>query len=249
MDATPHGYTTRSAVEKILNRTFSEVSDSEFNTYLTAAERQVEQVLGYIDVNSGTATTSSGILTQTISLERATGKVDSYGNLVINVKHGPIHVDANNDPDITYLSINGGVYNISLQLTNGAVGGTNLILMLDDTRRVVSYPAQYVIAAISSITPTSKISFSNLRSLRFWTDISYTGGFDDIPADIALATAYLTADQVQLRDNPSSALSFQRGNYRVELRRYELGASAGAKKTTFQQMAEVLLQPYMRVTW
>lgn len=237
-------------MESLLNRTFPEVDTATFNDYIVTAENEVEDHLGYSNTING-ITTSSGILTQTVSHEKSRGHIDSYGNLMVVLKCPPIHLDANLNPLVTQLSINGGVYNIDLQITNGGTTGLTSILEVDNNYRSVFYPAQYVIAAISTITPTAKIAFTNLKSLKFWTDISYTGGYGDVPPAISKACAYLVADQLMVRYNVSQVEGFTQGSFQVQFQRNR-GKTTRVNEeyiSPYQAMAYKLLQPYVRVSW
>jgi hypothetical protein len=69
-------------VELYLNRTFNEVSTTEFNNYLKSTEAFINNYLGY-----NSETTTSGIMSESITREKVQGKIDNDGNLVIDVSH------------------------------------------------------------------------------------------------------------------------------------------------------------------
>jgi len=227
------GYTTISGVQQFLNRTFPEVSGTEFNNYISAAETQINQLLGY-----NSQTTLSGLLSENIVREKARGKIDNFGNLVIDVTKPPIHFDAFGNPMVTLIEFNFGGIRIPLQLTDGSTNTLNTLLEVAESRRKLYYPSLYFYPAISTVTPTAKTNLYRLQDVSFWVDISYTGGYDVIPADIALACNYLIGDMLVHRDNPSFLTAIRQGSYSV---------SYGNKET--QNIVKSLISPYMRVTW
>lgn len=234
--ASPLGYTTRSKVEKYLNRTFSEVDTTEFNDYISQAETYVNNYLGY-----NAQTTSSGILQESITREKSVGKIDQFGNLVIDLMHPPIAFDVNNNPMVSLLEFNLGGIRIPLQLTDGSTNSMNTLIEVSENRRKVYYPSLYFYPAISTVTPTAKMNLYNLRDVRFWVDISYIGGYSTVPGDITSATNILVANLILNRDNPNFAQSYTQGSFTVNYG--NLSSDPAIKQ------ANVLLQPYVRYTW
>ena len=98
---TPIGYTTRSQVEKFLNRTFSEVDTNEFNDYICQAEAFINNFTGY-----NAQTTHSGMQAENVVREKTIGKIDNYNNLVIDVMKPPVQFDANGNPLVTLIEFN-----------------------------------------------------------------------------------------------------------------------------------------------
>ena len=231
------GYTTRSAVENFAHRTFPEVDTTEFETYITAAESQINQILGY-----NAQTTTSGMLSESIALEKHQGKVDSYGNVIVNVRHGPVQVDANNNPRVSLMRYSLGGVRVTLNLTDGTSNAYNTLLELSENRNTVVYPGIYFMPAISTVTPTAKLNLYALQDVKFFLEISYIGGFLSVPAEVKLAANYLVADMLSFRDNPASLSSFRQGSYSVEY------GQAGVADRTLG-IVKRLIQPYKRVTW
>lgn len=229
------GYTNRSAVEGFLNRTFPEVGNTVFDTYIGAAEKWINNELGY-----NSRTTTSGILAESIVREKSNGKVDADGNLVIDVMHAPINFDSYGNPLVSLVEFNQGGVRVSLNLTDGTNNALNTLLEVSETGRKIIYPSLYFFPALSTVTPTRKTNLYSLKDVRFWVDISYIGGYQTVPEDIQLATNYYVADILTHRDNPNFASSVHQGSYSV---------SYGNKAKGTADIVSKLLQPYKRVTW
>lgn len=232
--ATPLGYTTRDNVQKFLNRVFSEVSDAEFNNYISSAESYINNYLGY-----NASTTLSGMLSESVTREKVQGKLDSYNNLVIDLMKPPVHKDAYGNPLVSLVEFNIGSVRVTLNLTDGSTGGLNSVLEVSENSRKVIYPSMYFLPVISTVTPTAKVNLWNLRDAKFWVDISYIGGYDTIPADVTMATNILVQDMLINRDNVNLASSVRQGNYSIT---YE-------NESVAQKKAQSYLQPYVRYTW
>src|SRR6185312_2620070 len=101
MTSTLMCYTTRANVENFLNRTFPDISDIQFNSYLLATEYNINNYLGYI-----AETTTSGLLSESIVREKTNGKIDNYGNLVIDLMHPPVNFDSNQNPLVSLVEYN-----------------------------------------------------------------------------------------------------------------------------------------------
>ena len=227
------GYSTRAKIEAFLNRTFPEVDNTTFDTYISAAETKINNDLGY-----NSQTTTSGLLSENITREKARGKIDNFGNLVVDVTKPPIHFDAFGNPIVSLLEFNFGGVRIPLQLTDGSTNTLNTLLEVAESRRKLYYPSLYFYPAISTVTPTAKTNLYRLQDVSFWVDISYIGGYDTCPADIALACNYLVGEMLTHRDNPNFLTALRQGSYSVNY---------GSKDT--EDIVRKLLQPYMRVTW
>lgn len=236
------GYTTREKVENFINKPFPEVSTDEFNLYIGASEKYINNYLGY-----NSQTTLSGILTESIVREKSVGKIDNHGNLVVDLMHPPVHFDNYFNPQVSLLEFNQGGVSVSLQLTDGSQNTKNTVLEVSENRRKVYYPHMYFLPAISSVTPSAKINLYNLRDVRFWVDISYIGGFDAVPEDIVLAANYLVAEFLLYRDNPNFLVSLTQGSMSQTFARKSSGG--GLKISEGMHLAQSLLQPYVRNTW
>lgn len=237
------GYTNRTNVENLYGKTFPEISSNEFDLYLGATEKWVNNYLGY-----NALTTTSGILTEKIVREKKVGKMDNYGNLVVDLSHPPVHFDINNNPMVDQLTFNMGGVEVILNLTDGSKTGKNSFLESSENRRKIYYPNMYFLPAISTVTPTAKINLFNLRDVRFWTDISYTGGYDTIPEDITMAASFMALEFVTHRTNPNFFSTLTQGSMTMQ---FMQKSNQSKKFTTGENMriAQSLLQPYVINTW
>jgi hypothetical protein len=242
MTNTKMGYATRNGVENFLSRVFPEVTDAEFNNYIMSAEAYINNYLGY-----NSETTTSGILQESIIREKTNGKIDNYGNLVIDVMHPPVNFDANNNPRVSLVEYNFGSIRVPLQLTDGSTNATNTLLEVSENRRKIIYPSIYFLPYLPSVTPTAKMNLYNLRDTKFWVDVSYVGGFQTVPFDIVQAANLIVGDMVVRRDNPNFAMSIRQGMYEVQY--FARGASKGDPANNAIEHANQLLQPYIRYTW
>lgn len=236
------GYTTRANVENFLKKTFPEVTDAEFNVYLKSAERYVDNYCGY-----NSETTTSGLLQESIVREKSVGKVDNFGNLVVDLHKPPIAFDAFGNPRVSLLEFNLGSVRITLNLTDGTGNNLNTVLEVSENRKKVYYSSIYFLPAISTVTPTQKVNLFNLRDVRFWTDISYIGGYPVLPEDIVMATTYVCADLVMHRFNPMFLSSFTQGTMTQTFA--PMTNNKGKMTSQYIQTANTLLQPYIRYTW
>ena len=237
-------YTSRANVENLYGKPFPGIGDTEFNLYLTATEKWINNYLGY-----NANTTTSGLLTEVITREKHTGKIDNYGNMVVDLSHPPIHFDANFNPLVTLLTFNVGGVEVPLFLSDPALAGSkNTFLEVSENRRKVYFPQMYYLPAVTSVTPTAKINLMNLRDVRFWTDISYTGGYDTVPEDITLAATYMCLEFVTHRMNPIFATIMTQGSRTMQ---FGQRSNQSSKFTTGEGMrvAMSLLQPYVINTW
>lgn len=238
------GYTNRSNVENYLHRTFSEVGSTEFDTYITAAERYINNFCGY-----NANTTLSGMLAENVVREKTPGKVDNYGNLVIDLMKPPVQFDSNNNPIVSLVEFNFGGVRVSLQLTDGTSNALNTILEVSETRNKIIYPSLYFLPYLPTVTPTQKVNLYSLRDTKFWVDVSYTGGFYVLPGDIAQAATMLTAYFLTNRDNPNNAFSVKQGQYAVQFFPNNARFTKGEPVNPTFAIVDKLLSPYTRWTW
>lgn len=244
MNSTLMGYTTRAQVESFAGRIFSDVDTPTFNTYLLAAEQYINNELGY-----NSATTTSGIMAESITREKSPGKIDNYGNLVIDVRKAPINFDVNGNPLVTLLEYNFGSVRVPLSLTDNTSNTLNTVLEVSENRQKIYYPSVYFLPYLPSVTPTRKTNLYALRDVMFWVDISYIGGYTTVPADIAMAANYLAVDMLTQRDNPSGVLSVRQGQYSVDYLPKSSQYSTGQPVNESYAIVNKLLQPYRRMTW
>ena len=236
------GYTTRTIVENFLGKQFPEISDSEFDIYIAGAEKYINNFTGY-----NAQTSVSGMLTQTIEAEKSIGKVDNYGNMVISLRHPPVHFDANRNPLVSRINYNQGAINIDLQMTDGTTGAKNTVVEVSENRKKVYYPHLYFLPAISSLTPSAKINLYNLRDVRFWVDIWYTGGYDETPEDVQMACNYLVSEFVMRRTNPMFLSNITQGMMTMGYQSNQ--SKKGHLISPQMQIANQLLQSYVLHTF
>ncbi len=237
------GYTDWTKVTNLLNKSYPEIGQAEQNLYLGAAEKFINNYLGY-----NANTTTSGILTESIVREKHVGKIDNYGNLVVDLSHAPVHFDENFNPQVSLLTFNVGAVEVALNLTDGSGNPKNCVLEVSENRRKVYYPHMYFLPAVTAVTPTAKVSLFALRDVRFWTDISYIGGYDTVPEDIVMAATYLAAEFAIHRENPSFLSSMTQGSMTQQFARRSSSTSNLALGEGMK-IAQTLLQPYVINTW
>jgi len=235
------GYLDRTYVEGFMNRTFPEISDAVFAGYISAAETYINNYLGY-----NSQTTLSGMMSENIVLEKSEGKVDAFNNVVVNLRKPPLHFDVYNNPIVTQLRFGIGAVKVDLNLN--PLNNNLSVLEVAENRRTVVYPSLYFLPAISTVTPTAKMNLFSLASVKFWMEISYTGGYDTLPDDVKLAAAYVVSDILLFRDNPNFLQSFSQGSLSQSFGG-RTSDTKGFKVGKGMQMAQALLQPYCRVTW
>lgn len=238
------GYTTRANIESFAGKTYP-VTDAVMNRYIEQAEDYIDRYLGY-----DAQTTTSGILTQVITREKIPGKIDPFGNLVIDVYHAPVHIDEYGNPAVTYLEYSQGGIHIPMQLTDGqsTSGRYYSLLDLSENGRKLVYPSLYFFPAISTVTPTAKVNLNNLRDVRFFTTITYTGGYDSVPASIESAANLLVLGFLQIAENPNLAEAVRQGSFSINY--FSAKQTNNLRgQTPFIARANELLQPFLRVTW
>jgi|SRR5579872_5049323 len=238
------GYTNWQNVQNFLNRPFTEIGTAEQNQYLLAAEAYIHNFCGY-----NMETTTSGLAREVVLKERHVGKIDANGNLSVDVYKPPINFDANDNPLITNMQFELGAIRIPLQLTDGSNNALNTLLSVDEGRRRVVYPSLYFLPAISTVTPTAKINLFSLRDIEFFVSISYTGGFQVIPADIVQATTMLAAMFALNRDNPNYAVMARQGSMQTQYLPTNPRYVKGEPVSKHYENIHMLLQPYVRNQW
>ncbi len=238
------GYTTRANIENFLHRTFTEASDTEFDGYINSAEKYINNYTGY-----NAQTTTSGMLTETITREKTSGKIDPDGNLVIDVMKPPINFDANNNPLVTLVEYNFGGIRVPLQITDGTTNALNTLLEVSENRKKIVYPSIYFLPYLPTVTPTKKMNLFSLKDLKFWVDVSYTGGYSSVPDDVTQAANYLVTEMIVQRDNPNNAVRVRQGAYDIQYMPSSQRFVKGQPISRNIELANALLQPYVRYTW
>jgi hypothetical protein len=241
---TPLGYTTRSQVEQYLNRTFAEVDTTQFNNYIASAEAYINNFCGY-----NAQTTHSGMLAENITREKSAGKVDNYGNLVVDLMKPPVQFDANNNPIVSLLEFNFGGVRVPLTLTDGTANSLNTVLEVSESRNKLVYPSLYFMPYLPTVTPTQKTNLYSLRDTKFWVDVSYTGGYYTLPGDVVQATNMLVGYYLTNRDNPNNAVMVRQGSYSVQYQSMNTRFVKGEPVNQTFAVIDKMLGPYTRYTW
>lgn len=239
------GYTNRANVENFLGRVFSDVTDAQFAVFELATEVYINNYLGY-----NAETTTSGILAESIQNERTLGKIDNYGNLVIDLMKPPVLFDPNDNPRVTLVQYEFGGIRVPLQITDGTNNPQNTLLDVSENRRKIIYPSIYFLPYLPTVTPTAKMNLFNLRDTKFWVVCNYIGGYPTVPGDIVMAANLICGNMLTVRDNPNFAASLRQGSYQIEyFLRGGGGGIPGKTDNRALQAAQELLDPYVRYTW
>lgn len=245
MTTTLMNYTTRSQVENFAKRVFSEVQTAEFNSYLLAAEAYINNYCGY-----NNETTTSGMMYESITSERQVGKIDNYGNLVIDVGKPPVAFDVNGNPLVSLVQYEFGGIRVPLQITDGTGNALNTLLDVSENRRKIIYPSIYFLPYLPTVTPTAKMNLYNLRDTKFWTLINYYGGYPVLPYDIVQAANILTLYFLTIRDNPNFVQMIRQGSYTVDyFQRSNRGGDNGRSESKMVIAAQEILDSYVRHAW
>lgn len=173
-----------------------------------------------LDVSAFDAPTLSGIISQacdfadeyvryTLGIEQiineeAEAVVNPDGDLMLFPRKIPVR-------SLEKLEIKLGVYN------------TELVLQ-DNTQSVnpnlydIPTPGNYILYPYQQLTLTGKVGLKNLlqvRTRRYFTRISYTAGYEEIPSSIKRAIILLVRDILAVSANPTGANSMSQGGISV----------------------------------
>ena len=185
----PHFYCNEADIENFLLLTIDGSFSAQIEDWIAAAEKQVDNYLGY--------TTASGIFAEHITAEKAKGKVNGEGDLVVFPNKIPII-------SVSGIDLVKGTSSVSLSLTDSA-GTARYDIPVEADR--IYYPNQEF-----SLTGTSTIgSFFNVKFMTFFTKLNYIAGYTTVPADIRLATVNLVADIVMRHSNKEGLISMSQG--------------------------------------
>jgi len=228
-------YTTRALVEGFIGLSSPTIDNTTFDSYITQAEYEVNNICGY-----NGATTTSGMLAESVKMEKVEGKIDPHGNLVVDVMHPPVNFDVYGNPMVSLLRFSLGGVRIDLTLDDGSTGyQLGSFLEVSENRRKILYPNMYFLPALSQVTPTAKINLYDLHDVKFFVTTSYIGGYQTLPADVSLATNILAGEIVLQRTNPGFLQSVHQGTY---------SADFGTTDKVYKKAMQIL-QPYIRYTW
>jgi hypothetical protein len=183
------GYCDETDIENFLlldiDRSFSE----QVEDWIAAAELHVNKYIGH--------TTASGVLLETITNENAAGRIDSESNLIVFPRKIPI-------VSVQGITLVKGTSTIELELEDGS-GNTRY--NLPPANDYLLYPNQELSISGASIIS----SFSEIKTVKFFSQIDYVGGYAVVPADIRMATVNLASDMVMRHANKEGLESITQG--------------------------------------
>lgn len=189
--ASRFGYTNKSELENLLLVSIDNSFNTQIDTWISAAERRVNQFTGY--------TTASGMLMEQITSEFTETRVDGDLNLVIFPRKYPID-------SISKLNIRKGSYSVTLSLVNSL--GVN--------RYAIPEPKQMIVYPNYEITQTATSAlfirnFVDIKFSRFFCELDYIAGYAEIPEDVQYATTLIAADIFMRQANKEGLVSVTQG--------------------------------------
>lgn len=182
------GYCEERDLENFLLTDIDDTFSQQIEDWIAGAEAQVNKYLGY--------TSPSGILLEDIVNERAYGKVDNEGNLLVYTKKQPIVTCSG-------IQLYKGTSTIDLTLTSNGTDKYNL----SPTSEYIMYASEELSLSGSSLIR----NFYELRGSKFFVKVSYQGGYSTVPADIRMATVNLVADIIMRHSNKEGLASITQG--------------------------------------
>lgn len=189
-------------------------SETTLSGMIGRASAMVDSYLGY--------TLPVEVLTEKIE-----GMVDSDGNLVVYTRKRPIAA-------VSAISIKKGNDEINLTLEDA---GQQKYDIPEPKVRIVYPNAELSTSSVSTIA-----NFYELRTTPFFTETTYTAGFETIPDDIKEATTLFVREILSRRSNTVGASRISQGGISIS---YE---SRGGTKSDLVSDAENILSPYRRLT-
>jgi hypothetical protein len=196
-------YTTVEDIENLLQVNVDDSFEPTVETWITVAERRVNNYLGY--------TTASGLWNEEVSDEIQEGHIDEESNLVVFPRKRPLN-------SVSSLEIIKGNQTVTIQLTDGSNPRYNIPTVADR----LFYPDREL--RLSS-TPSFIHSFTDVQGVRFLTKMSYIGGYTSIPEDISLATAYFASDTFMRHANKEGLRSLTQGRVTKRWAEFQDGES------------------------
>jgi hypothetical protein len=193
----------------------SQFTEATISGMITQSSRKVDAYLGYSPA------------LEVVMNEKSRGMISAEGDLVIFPRKIPII-------SVEGVSIVKGTYSADLSLTDGQ----------GNLRYDVPDPGWRIVVAGESLTHSSNsiiISHASLRQNEFFTKLSYTAGYETLPADIVRAVVLLTKDILAGQQNVSGAKRIRQGGIDISY-----GERDG--KSDLVQDAEELLSEYRRST-
>lgn len=200
----------------------SQYTDATLSGFITSASRQIDRWLNI----------PASLTIEHIADEKSESHIDADGNLIVWPKKIPIVT-------ISGISIVKGTDTIDLDLENTA--GNPRWDIIDDTQ--IAYPQQAL--AMTSVSIIG--SFGSIAQTRFYTELDYQAGFQDIPEDIQDATVLWVRDMVGTRPaNPTGASEIRQGGVAIK---YGSGVrTTEAHDSDMIRDAKERLRPYKRVS-
>ena len=164
-------YTTTTELENLLLLDIDSTFESQVETWIGAAEQQVNNYLGFV--------TSSGLWQEQISGEMNDARVDGGLNLIIHPRKRPVN-------SLSSLQLWKGSDSITLDLTDNS---TN--------RYIIPVQANVIVYPNDELSVSGNIIISDFHEIKFsrwYTKIDYIAGYTTIPKDISYATTLLASD-------------------------------------------------------
>ena len=214
--ASTFNYATVTDLENLLLIDVASTFESQVEEWITAAERQVNQYLGY--------TTTSGLWNESVVDEISKAKVDSGLNLVVHPRKRPIN-------SVSAIDLIKGGDAITLTLTNS--DGTTKYNLPTKGGEIV-FPNFEIDTSGSTVLN----SFADIKYSDYYTRIDYLGGYTAIPEDITVATTLWASDIFMRQSNKENLRSITQG--RLTKRWSELKDG----ESDFIKQSKALLNPY-----
>lgn len=191
-------------------------NDTTLSGIVTRASAKVDNYLGFT-------------LPYESITEKVEGLVDSDGNLNIFANKYPIDT-------VSTITINKGLVSIALSLTDPSNNNRYDVIPSFQKNQIVYPNSQIVLTGAILIR-----SFFQLKATRFFTQVTYTAGYQTIPSDIKEAVGLLVADYLaENAYNPMGAVDVSQGGVR-----YSFPASAQSQR---EKEAYSLLSRYRRIS-
>lgn len=199
----------------------SQYTPATLSGFITSASRQIDRWLNI----------PASLTIEHIADEKSESSIDPDGNLIVWPKKIPIVT-------LSGIALVKGTDTIDLDLENSA--GDPRYDIIDDTQ--IAYPQQAL--AITSVSIIG--SFGSIAQTRFYTELDYQAGFQDIPEDIQDATVLWVRDIVARSANPYGASEIRQGGVAIK---YGSGVrTVEAHDTDMIRDAKERLRPYKRVS-
>ncbi|MFA5014032.1 MAG: hypothetical protein WC549_00630 [Actinomycetota bacterium] len=218
--ASTYGYTDEASLENLLLIDIDSSFSNQIDTWISTAEDEVNNYLGY--------TTVSGCKLETITNELCESVVDGDLNLIIQPRKYPVE-------SLQSINIVKGSLSLTLNLD---AGGGNTRYMIPTRKNIIIYPN----FELYTTTSTLLYNFANIKFSRFFTKVCYVGGYSTIPRPISLATTYYTADTFMRQANKEGLTALTQG--RISKR----WAETTDGESSYIKIAKRMLNPYRLVS-